>query len=131
MSPHMIRGMFTGIPLWRGRDGTRIPEFGLADRTFRSGWVLESASSAVLGGAGIIGDAIGVAVLQLLAGAGTTPGATRSITGAPSSEEEGCAVVVSARDPALSTETTEQLEDMRHLADRGAPAQAPSVATGM
>src|ERR1039458_3211132 len=96
MSPHMIHGMFTGIPLWLGRAGTRILEFGLAAHTLRSGWVLELASSEVLGGAGIIGDAIGEAVLQLLAGAGTTPGATRFITGTPSSEEEGCAVVVSA-----------------------------------
>ena len=88
----MIPGWFTGIPLWRGRDGTRIPEFGLAARTFRSGWVLESASSEVLGGAGIVGDAIGVAVSQLLAAAGTTPGATRFITGAASTEAEGRAV---------------------------------------
>ena len=155
MSPHTIRGMFTGIPLWSGRDGTRIPEFGLAARTFRSGWVLESASSGGLGGAGIIGDAIGVAVLRLLAAVGTSPIATRFITETPStgaevstgvepfgaellaavevedSTEEGCAVVVSARDPALSTETTEQLEDMRHLADRGVPAQGPLAASGM
>jgi hypothetical protein len=156
MSQPMIHGMFTGIPLWHGRDGIRIPEFGLAARTFRSAWALESASSEVLGGAGIIGDAIGVAVLELLAAVGTTRGATRFMTGTPSTgaevstevepcgaerltvaevdvstEAEACAAVVSARDPALSTETTEQLEDTRHLADRGAPAQAPSVATGM
>jgi hypothetical protein len=47
------------------------------------------------------------------------------------STEEACAVVVSARDPALSTETTEQLEDTRHLADRGVPAQGPLAASGM
>ena len=38
---------------------------------------------------------------------------------------------VSARGPVLSTETTGRLEDSRHLADRGAPAQAPSAASGM
>jgi hypothetical protein len=116
---------------------------------------LESAFSEVLGGAGIIGDAIGVAISQLLAAVGTTRGATRFITGTPStgaevstavepfvaellaavevedSTEEACAVVVSARDPALSTETTEQLEDTRHLADRGVPAQGPLAASGM
>ena len=40
-------------------------------------------------------------------------------------------MVVSARDPALSTETSEQLEDTRHLADRGVPAQGPLAASGM
>ena len=85
-SPRMIRGWFTEIPSWRGRDGTRIPEFGLAARTCRSGWALESASSEALDGAGITGDSIGVADSQLLAAAGTTPGATRFITGTASTE---------------------------------------------
>ena len=59
--------MAYGIPSWRGRDGTRIPEFGMAARTCRLGWGLESASSEVLDGAGIIGDSIGVAGSQLMA----------------------------------------------------------------
>ena len=59
-SPRMIRGWFTEIPSWRGRDGTRIPEFGLAARTSRSESASESASSEVLDGAGVIGDSIGI-----------------------------------------------------------------------
>ena len=73
--------MVYGDPIRRGRDGTHIREFGLAARTCRLGWVLESVSSEVLDGAGITGDAIGVAVSQLLAAAGITRGATRFITG--------------------------------------------------
>ena len=59
-SPHMIRGWFTEIPSWRGRDGTRIPESGLAARISRSDSALELAGSAVLDGAGVIGDSIGI-----------------------------------------------------------------------
>ena len=59
-SPRMIRGWFTEIPSWRGRDGTRIPESGLAARTSRLEWASESASSAVLDGAGVTGDSIGM-----------------------------------------------------------------------
>ncbi len=60
MFPRTIRGWFTEIPSWRGRDGTRIPEFGLAARTSRSESASESASSAVSDGAGVIGDSIGI-----------------------------------------------------------------------
>jgi len=125
-------------------------------RTYRSGWASESASSEVLDGAGITGDAIGVAVTQPLAVAGTTPGATLSITGTPSTvaevstevepcgeelltaaevrvstEVEACAAVVSARGPALSTETRGRLADSLNPAVRVASAQAPSAASGM
>ena len=79
----MIRGWFTEVPSWLGRDGTRTPEYGLAARTFRSDPASESASSEVLDGAGLIGDSIGVADTQLLAAAGTTHEVTRSITGTP------------------------------------------------
>ena len=87
-SPRMIRGWFTEIPSWRGRDGTRIPESGLAARTSRSESASESASSAVLDGAGLIGDSIGITDTQCITTAGTTPGAARFITGAISTEEE-------------------------------------------
>jgi hypothetical protein len=83
----MIRGWFTEASYRHGRDSTRIPEFGLAARTSRS----ESAGSEVLDGAGAIGDSIGVAITQLLAAAGTTPGATRFITGTPITEAGACA----------------------------------------
>ncbi len=133
------------IPSARGRDGTPIPEFGLAARTCRLGWVLESASSEVLDGAGVTGDAIGVDVSQLLAAAGTTRGATRFITGTPSTgaevcaaevstEVEACAAVVStvsARGPVLSTETLGRLEDSVNPAVKVDFARAPSAASGM
>ena len=57
-----------GDPIWRGRDGTRIPESGLAARTSRSDSASESASSAVLDGAGVIGDSIGVADYAMYGG---------------------------------------------------------------
>jgi hypothetical protein len=44
---------------------------------------------------------------------------------------EASEAVVSVQDPVHSTETTEQLEDTRHLADRGVPAQGPLAASGM
>ncbi len=87
----MIRGWFTEIPSWRGRVGIRIPESGLADRTYRGAAASESAGSAAMDGAGIIGDSIGVAGTRCTAAAGTTPGATHFITGATSTAQEACA----------------------------------------
>ena len=49
----------------------------------------ESAGSAVLDGAGVIGDSIGITGTQSTTTAGTTPGAERFITGAISTEEAG------------------------------------------
>ena len=82
----MIRGWFTEIPSWRGRDGTRIPESGLAARTSRSESASESACSAVLDGAGVIGDSIGMTGTQFITTTGTTPGAARFTTGTISTE---------------------------------------------
>ena len=129
-SPRMIRGWLTEIPSTRGRDGTRIPEFGMAARTCRLGWASESASSEVLAGAGIIGDSIGVAVSQPMAAAGTTRGATRFITGAAQPRGRGSAAdfpAVPAQRTGLSTETDRRREDTLHPAVRAAPARAPSA----
>jgi hypothetical protein len=60
MSRRTIRGWFTEIPSWRGRDGTRIPEYGLAARTSGSDPASESASTEVMDGVGIIGGPIGI-----------------------------------------------------------------------
>jgi hypothetical protein len=136
------------IPSTRGQDGTPIPVFGMAARTCPLGWVLESATSEGLDGAGITGDSIGVADSQLLAAAGTTPGATRFITGAASTEAEGRAVelttvaasteverraaeltTVPAQRPERSMETGRRREDTLHPAVRAASAQAPSAAS--
>jgi len=107
-----------------------------------------------LDGAGTTGDSIGVAISQLLAAAGTTPGATRFITGTPSTEVGARAAeftTVPARRPGLSThevepraaefttvpaqrpghstETGRRREDTLHPAARAASARAPSAAS--
>src|ERR1035441_6193938 len=142
----MTRGRFTDIPSWLGRDGTRIPESGLAGRTSISEWASESAGSEVLDGAGAIGDSIGVADTQCTTMAGTTPGAERFITGAisPAAEAHAAELMVRAADaaeltavpaqqpqPDLSTETGRLLEAMLNPAARAAHARAPSAATTM
>jgi len=104
----------------------------LAARTFRSEWATESASSEVLDGAGLIGDSIGVADSQHLTTTGTTPGATRFITVAASTELGARAAdfpAVPAQRPQLSTETARLLEDTLHPAVRKASARAPSAAS--
>ena len=155
----MIRGWFMEVPSWRGRDGTRIPESGLAAHTSRSESASESASSEVLDGAGTTGDSIGAAVTQLLAAAGTTRGATLFITGAPTTEAGARAgeltivvepraaqfptvaastevgpraeefPTVPAQRPELSTETGRRREATLHPAVRAASARAPSAAS--
>ena len=134
----MTRGWFTEVPSWRGRDGTRIPEFGLAARTSRSEWATESVSSEVLAGAGLIGDSIGVAITQLLAAAGTTRGATRFITEAATTEAgaraaefptaaaltEAGAQAAEFPTAAASTEVGAQAADFPAV-----PAQRPELST--
>ena len=134
------------IPSTRGQDGIPIPVFGMAARTCPLGWVLESATSEVLDGAGITGDSIGVADSQLLAAAGTTPEATRFIIGTASigagwgaAERPTVAVstkvgaraadlpAVPAPGPRPSTETPGLREDTVHPAVRAASARAPSA----
>src|ERR1700747_3755366 len=58
MCPPMIRGLFTGVPSWRGRDGIRIPESGMKARTSRSELASASVSSEAMDGAGVIGGSI-------------------------------------------------------------------------
>ena len=135
----MTRGSIMEIPSTRGRVGTPIPEFGLAVRTFRSESASESASSEVLDGAGIIGDAIGVAVSQLLAAAGITRGATRFITGTPSTGVEACAAEdstkVGSREVGLSTVVGVYAAELtivvgsRAAEFSTAPAQRPELST--
>jgi hypothetical protein len=146
----MTRGRFTDIPSWRGRDGTRIPESGLAGRTSILEWASESVGSEVLDGAGAIGDSIGVADTQCTTMAGTTPGAERFITGAisPAAEARAAELMVRAAEltadaaeltavpaqqpqPDLSTETGRLLEAMLNPAGKAAHARAPSAAMTM
>ena len=77
-----------GYPIVAWPGGTRIPESGMAGRTFHSESASESASSAVLDGAGLIGDSIGITDTQFITTAGTTPGAPRFTTGTITTEEE-------------------------------------------
>ncbi|MGB9202445.1 MAG: hypothetical protein WCB94_00585, partial [Terriglobales bacterium] len=116
---------------------------------------------AVLDGAGVIGDSIGITDTPCTTMAGTTPGAERFTTGAISTEEQAGAGDSTARvaelalDPTQGTdlagtsagaaesttvpallpghlrETGRQLEDTLHPAVRAASAPAPSAATAM
>ncbi len=121
----------------------------MAARTSRSDWASESASSAALDGAGVIGDSIGITTTHFITTDGTTPEAGRFTTGAISTEEEEAFVAaptqatgpatldaaefttVPAQRIGLSTETTGLLEDTLIPTVRAGPARAPSAATTM
>src|SRR5579863_449923 len=78
----MIRGWFTDIRWWRGRDGTPIRESGLRGRIYRLAWGLELGGTGDLGGDGVIGDSTGITTTCCLITRGTTHEAIRFITGA-------------------------------------------------
>lgn len=59
----------------------------MAARTSRLDWASESATTAVLDGAGTIGDLTGAADTRCITTTGTTPGAIRFTTAAISTEE--------------------------------------------
>jgi hypothetical protein len=133
MFRHTIRGMFTDIPWWRGRDGMRTRAFGLADPISHSEWVLELDGGAGLDGDGAIGDSTGTTITLCLTTGGTIPGAERFITGAPTLAVDlhmaGVSRVGVGRGP--STETGERLAGMRRLTARVECVRAPSAATTM
>lgn len=106
MSPPMIPGWFTEVPSWRGRDGTRIPESGMAVLTSRSELVSESVSSAAMDGAGLAGDLTGMTDTRPITTTGTTPGATRFTTATIITVEEASAAMLrpSAADLAATAE---------------------------
>jgi hypothetical protein len=100
-----------------------------------------------LDGAGVTGDSIGTTGGPCMAGAGTTPGAARSTTGAiftvevlraadlapaPSQgmpPDAAKSPTVQAKPLGLSMETTRLLAGTRHPAVRLAPARGPSAGT--
>ena len=134
MSQRMIRGWFMGIPSWRGRVGIRIREFGLAARTSHSDSASESVGSEVSDGAGVTGDSIGTTDTQSTTTRDTSPGATRSITGATFSGVEVRAaelLIIPEQLPGPSAETHGLLADTLNPAARAASARAPSVTTTM
>jgi len=128
-SRRMIRGWLTEVPSWRGRDGTRIPAFGMAARTSPSEWASESATTGVLDGAGIAGDLIGTTDMQLLAAAGITPGATRFITGTPTTEVEGRAaeLITAATSTGAEAQAVEFPTAATSTEAGGAAADFPAV----
>ena len=153
------RGWRTELPSWPGRDGIRIPEFGLAVRSCRGVAASGSVGSAVMDGVGITGDSIGVADTRRMAAADTTRGATLFITGAVSTGQEARAAVmvcaaevdlmpatgqrtetlagavvlatVLAQGPDLSTETPRLREDTRHRTVKAVSDRAHLAATTM
>ena len=151
--PHMIRGWFTDIPYYRGRGGTRIPEFGMAARTSHSESASESASLPVLDGAGLIGDSIGIIDIQFITTTGTSPAAPLFTTGAISTAEMASTVelasaetqgtglplgtsvgeaefsTVRAQQPHHSTEIPRLLGGTLNHAVRVAYVRVPSTAT--
>src|ERR1039458_2258106 len=142
----ITRGWFTDIPSRRGRDGTRIPESGLAARIFHSDSASGLAGSEVLDRDGVIGDSTGITTMRSLTTAGTFPRAERFITGAISTAAErdaaqsraaelmaraGGSTTVPVLRPGLSMETGRRLEVMLNLAVKAACARALSVATTM
>ncbi len=147
-SPRMIRGWFTDIPSWRGRDGIRIPEFGSMARILHSDSGLGLGGSAGLDGAGIIGDSIGTTAMQFITTAGTTHGATRFTTGTLFTAEEGREADLTGRgrehraivaelsivlenQRGLSTVITTRHADTLHLAVKAGRALAHSAGTSV
>src|ERR1700722_8051724 len=137
-SRRMIRGWFTDIPWWRGRDGTRIPESGLAAHTCRAESVSESVGTAALDGDGAIGDSIGIIITQSSTTTGTTLAVPRfttetTITGVAASAADSMAGAVDSitipAQPGPLTETRARLADTPSRAARAVSAPAPSAAT--
>src|SRR5271156_2513395 len=113
-SPHTIRGWFTDIRSWRGRDGIRIPESGLAGRFSHSASASQSGGSEVLDGDGVIGDSTGITTTQCITTAGITPAVEPFTTGAVLPEQQPGApelATVPVQRPGLSTEIVRRLGD--------------------
>ena len=131
---HTIRGWFTDIRSWRGRDGIRTLEFGLAARICHSESASPSGGSEVLDGDGVIGDSTGITTTQGLTTAGITPGAEPFITGAVLHEEKqgvGELPAAPVRRLGLSTEIGRRLGDTPHHAARAAYVRAHLAVTVM
>jgi hypothetical protein len=137
---HTIRGWFTDIRWWHGRDGIRTLESGLAGRIFHSDLGSESGGGAGLDGDGVTGDSTGMTITRGSTAGGTTPGAERFITGAPTLVAdlheaavltEPAAASTEPEGPDLSMETGRRLEDMQHRAVRAGCDLGPSAATTM
>jgi len=128
----IIRGWFTDIPWWRGRDGIRIRESGLAGLISRSESALGSDGGAASDGAGDIGDSTGITTMRGLTAGGTTPAAGRFITGEllRVADLHGAVVLTGAvEEPEHSMETGRRPGDMPRRAVRAASARGPLAAT--
>ena len=146
-SLRMIHGWFTDLPWSSGRDGTRIPESGTAAPTSHLELASESASLAVLDGAGPIGDSTGTTTTQPFITTGISRRAGRFITAtliiegaADFVRTRGLARVdpgaakfstVRGEPPDLSREAHRRREDSPNHAVKAESAPAPSATTTM
>ena len=110
----MTRGWFTEDQSIPGPDGTRTLASGLVGRTFRSDLDLELAGSAVMGGAGRIGDSIGMADIQSMAATGTTPGVERSTTETISTVQDVDLTATADTEPTAGEFTTTREQCLDH-----------------
>ena len=129
MYRHTIRGWFTDIRSWRGRDGIRTLGFGLAARISHSESASPSGGSEVLVGVGVIGDSTGITTTQGLTMAGITRGAEPFTTGAVLGEQD--LPGVRGQRPGLSRGIGRRLGDTPHHAARAGYARAPLAVTVM
>src|SRR5882757_9403807 len=118
-----------------GQDGIHTLASGTAAPISLSVLVSESASSAVMVGAGIIGgDSTGTTTMQSMITTATTRIAGPSTTATPSIAVEATAAEASigpAQAPGLSTETIRLPEGTLNLTARAVSTRAPSAATTM
>src|ERR1700675_2251704 len=115
----MTRGWFTAVRSWRGRVGTRIPEFGMRVRTFPLESGSESVSTGAMDGAGIIGDRTGIIIGLLMTTIATTPEAARFTT--ETITTEGAMPAVGS--PAIAAEIV-----AAPMKGTGLPARMPAAA---
>src|SRR5271166_3298145 len=129
-SPHTIRGWFTDIQSWRGRDGTHILESGLAAPISRSELASESVGGGASDGDGVIGGSTGITITQFTTMAGITPGAGpfTIVAVSPEGQASGAALITVPGQLGLSREIERRHGDTLRLAVRAAYILAPSAA---
>ena len=101
----------------RGPDGTRTLASGLVAHTFLSDLDSGSAGSAVMDGAGRIGDSIGMAGIQSMAATGTTPGVGRSTTETISTMQDADLTATADTEPTAVEFTTTREQSLNHLTE--------------
>jgi Asp-tRNA(Asn)/Glu-tRNA(Gln) amidotransferase C subunit len=113
----MTRGWFTEDQFIRGPDGIHTLASGLVARTFLSDLDSGSAGSAVMDGAGRIGDSIGMAGIQSMAATGTTPRVERSTTETISTMQDADLTATADTEPTAVEFTTTREQSLNHLTE--------------